>query len=222
MKNRFFLGIVLFLLISSLFASFAAAESTRLKIITYLDPNYVLGQIKAQPSILYFTVGRLYYNAGNLDKAKKMFEKSAKLTPDFAPAYHNLGVVYYKQGDYDSTIQQFEKAIEADSDYSKAYYSLGILYFEIGDFDNSIVNLLEVVGIEQDNANANFDLGQSYVAKFRKAEEKNEENYSDLEDALVYLKRAEDIKPGFPNAENNIKIIESIIDARDALIQDLQ
>ena len=147
-----------------------------------------------------------------------MFSKAIEYNPAFSPAYHNLGVIYYTWGDYERAKEEFENAIEQDPDYSKAYYSMGILDFELGEYDSAIENFMQAVKLDPKNPNINFDIAQSFVARFRKNEPEGTEDFSDLEEALIYLGRAKEIEPNFPYIINNIEIIESIVNSRRELL----
>jgi tetratricopeptide (TPR) repeat protein len=197
---------VIFVLLGILMSTAAVATSM---IVGVNEPESI-EEVLARPGFLYYTAGKLYFSYGDLDKAKEMFEKTIEID-EYAPAYHNLGVVYYELGEMRNAISNFEEAIEINSGYSKAYYSLGILYFELGEYSEAIRNLGLVVEIEPENPNANFDLGQGYVARYRGEELEGMEDLDDLEQALIYLRRAEELEPGFPNAVNNIEIIEGVI-----------
>ena len=234
-KTRLILTyVIVVLLLTSVLATLSYAqtsdENIRVKVISYLEPQKAIENILSQAHLLYFVIGKFYYNTGNYDKAKGLFEKTIGLNREFAPAYHNLGVMAYEQNNYQEAVNYFKESIEVDENYVKGHYSLGIFYFQVGRFEDSIVNFERAVLLEPDNANYNYDLGQSYVAKFRQAENIGEENYTDLEMALLYLKKAitlneyddnEDRKEkdeNLPNLSGNIVIIESIIDARHTLL----
>ncbi|MCK5282017.1 MAG: tetratricopeptide repeat protein [Nanoarchaeota archaeon] len=197
----------------------AFAESTKINVISYINPKYIIDEIKSKPYLLYFTLGKLYFRMDMIDESLEMFEKAVEFKPTFITAYHNIGVIYYGKGEYDNALDVFMGAVEIDDSYAKAHYSIGVLYFELGDLDNAITYFENVVQLEPDNANANFDLAQNYVARFRKSEDEDKPDYRDLEQALLYLKRTEKLNPGVPYVLNNIDIIQSIADARDDLIQ---
>jgi tetratricopeptide (TPR) repeat protein len=214
---------VSFIILTAIMAPFSLAEkeTTKIQLVSYLDPAYVLDKIKTQPYFLYFAAGKYYYNKGNPDKSLEMFNKAVDFNPDYAPSYHNIGVIHYDNADYDLATESLQQAIEIDPKYEKAYYSLGILLFELGRFDEAIPYFEKFAEMQPENPNANFDLAQSYVAKFRKAEETVTEDYDDLEQALYYLKKTQLLEPEFPYLENNIQIIESILRARQELLGDL-
>lgn len=211
--------LIIFVVLTLLATAVLAQDSTFVKLSSKINPKYLIEEIKEKPYIIYFYVGKLYFNSGDLDKSKEMFERAISFKDDFSPAYHNIGVVHYERKEYELAIEQFNLAIDKDPTNTKAYYSLGILFFELTDFDNAIVAFKNAVILEPDNPNMNFDLAQSYVAKFRRLEENNIYNYEDLENALTYLKSTEELQPGFPNTANNIDVIQNIIDARQILTE---
>ncbi|MFH1642057.1 MAG: tetratricopeptide repeat protein [Nanoarchaeota archaeon] len=196
------------------------AQPAKIKITSNLHPKYIIEEIWKKPYILYFNVGKFYYNAQDWNKAEWMFKKAIEHNPDFVPAYHNLGTVYYEKGNYEQAAIQFKKATEIDPEYLKAYYSAGILHFKNGNFDKAIDNFLTVVRLEPNNPNYIFDLAQGYVARFRKDEITDQENYDDLEKALTHFSQVEKLAPGFPHALTNINIIKPIIDTRKILLTD--
>lgn len=209
--------LVILLLAVSLPIAEASEKNIVIRIKSKIHPKYIIAELKSKLYLLYFNIGKYYFKAGKINMSIRMFIKTTKVNPKFAPAYHNLGVAYYKKGEIKKAINEFKKSIEVDQRYVKGHYSLGILYFQLGNFTEAIKSLSKVVELEPENPNVNFDLGQSYVARFRKNEEKGNPNFKDLEMGLKYLKKTEEIKPGFPHALNNIKIIESILKARKEL-----
>jgi len=197
----------------------ASAQTEKVKIISRVHPKYVIEEIRSSPHILYFNVGKYYFKAGRLDDSIEMFSKAVESDSDFAPGHYNLGVAYYEKKEFDSAMDEFRKASELDSSYIKARNSLAMLHFELGDFNSAAEGFLDVIELDPEDPEANFNLAQSYVMRFRKSEESGSEDYTDLEHALYYLKKAEQLQPGFPHASDNINIIQPILDAREVLIR---
>ncbi len=181
-------------------------------IILKIGPDaiaYFHKEIKDNPDLVYLKLGNYFFGHNQIEKSIKLYNKSININPNFAPAHHNLGIVYYKEGKFDKAIEEFKKAIENDKSYAKAYDSLALLYFELDEFDNAIEYFQMLTRLEPDNPKTNFDLAQSYVARFRRDEQK--ENLEDLKKALSYFKSAVELEPEFPYASNNIKIVEGVI-----------
>jgi tetratricopeptide (TPR) repeat protein len=47
---------------------------------------------------IYFRLGNLYFDAGDLERAEYAFKRAIEHDPDHFNAYHNLSVVYRRQG----------------------------------------------------------------------------------------------------------------------------
>ena len=170
--------------------------------------------ITKEPSLIFFSIGKYYFNHNDYHNAIKYFKKSVELKPDFAGAYHNLGISFYYNGNINEAINYLKKSIEIKKDYAKAHYSIALIYYELRDFDNAAHHLSMVVQLEPNNANAHFDLAVAYADGFRKKESSGNVALSDLEglkEALKHYRKAEELKPLFPNALSNTKIVENVI-----------
>jgi tetratricopeptide (TPR) repeat protein len=71
-----------------------------------LFPTYYLN------TELLFQLGRLYFNAGQADKAVIQFQNVILLSPNHSNAHYSLAIVYASQGKKDLAIQEFEKVLE--------------------------------------------------------------------------------------------------------------
>lgn len=158
-------------------------------------------------SMIYFSLGKSYYENNDLDNSIKYFEKAIDLKENFPEAYHNLGIAYFDLGNSDKAVENLKTAIELDSDYAKAYYTLTLIYYEEKDYDNAINYLKKLTKLE-DNPNANFDLAFIYVEKFRVNGEKDLDY---LKNGLFYYEETLKLSPDFPNAENNLNIVKNVL-----------
>ncbi len=60
--------------------------------------------------MIYFRLGNLYFDAGDLSRAEYAYKRAVEEDPKFASAYHNLGVVYRKQGKIGLSVKMLKKA----------------------------------------------------------------------------------------------------------------
>jgi len=90
--------------------------------------------------------GLVFYERGELDKAKEWLEKDFT-EKNTAKAAYNLGAVALKQDDAEQGIDWFQKSLQLDSQYWDSYMVLGLLYEDIGKIDKAI-KILEK-GMEQ-------------------------------------------------------------------------
>ncbi len=56
----------------------------------------------------YITLGGIYYQLGQWDKAQEQFQQAANLKPDFANAYYNIGHTLIQKGDLKDALTQLQ------------------------------------------------------------------------------------------------------------------
>ena len=56
----------------------------------------------------YITLGGIYYQLGQWDKAQEQFQQAATLKPDFANAYYNIGHALLQKGDLKGALAQLQ------------------------------------------------------------------------------------------------------------------
>ena len=82
--------------------------------------------------VLWNKTGIAYHQLGQLDQAKKFYERAVKLKPDYMEAINNLGTVYYARKSYGRAISYYQKAIKLAPDDPKSasmYVNLGTAFF---------------------------------------------------------------------------------------------
>ncbi len=65
------------------------------------------GVEKAQ---IYFRLGNIYFDAGDLARAEYAYTRAIQEDPRHASAHHNLGVVYRRQGKIAASVKMLKKA----------------------------------------------------------------------------------------------------------------
>ncbi len=97
-------------------------EKRETEALTFLEKAIVLTEKSAR---IQYTLGFLYQQKEDWQKAKVCYQKSIKINPQFSQAYNNLGVVYLHSEENDSAYQAFKKAIEFNPFYIEAHLNLG-------------------------------------------------------------------------------------------------
>jgi tetratricopeptide (TPR) repeat protein len=60
---------------------------------------------------IYFRLGNLYYDLGDLERAEYTYKKAIEHDPTHVNAQHNLAVVYRKQGQISEYVKQRKRAL---------------------------------------------------------------------------------------------------------------
>ncbi len=123
----------------------------------------------------FFELGYLYFNLGDLKKAKKIysvakkkFENYLKLATKYKAfkevqqniIYYtsicclNLGVVEEKLGFLDNAIEYYNTAIMYNPNVADIYYNLAVVYWKKKEFDKVIQNLLKALSLNPQHKEA--------------------------------------------------------------------
>lgn len=74
------------------------------------------------------TLGRIYFDQMNYEKAKQHFLKANQIESEFIPAYLNLSVLYSSLRQYDQAKEHLEMALKKDKRLHVAYRGLALLH----------------------------------------------------------------------------------------------
>ncbi len=61
---------------------------------------------------IYFRLGNIYFDAGELEKAELAYKKAIEANPEHVNAHHNLSVVYRRQGRIGEYIKLRKRALK--------------------------------------------------------------------------------------------------------------
>lgn len=92
---------------------------------------------------------RLFQKSGRLQEAKRVYEETLSLDPDYVDALNNLGVIHIYDKNYPAAQALFEKTIRLKSDYVDSYYNLACLHALNGEVSQSLVHLKKAVSLNQ-------------------------------------------------------------------------
>jgi tetratricopeptide (TPR) repeat protein len=86
-------------------------------------------------ALLWNKIGIAYHQLGELQAAKKSYERAMKLDKKYPDAVNNVGTVFYAQKKYRTAISRYEKAIALSPDTASYWSNLGTAYYARGKFD---------------------------------------------------------------------------------------
>ena len=102
-----------------------------------------LNLLETYPSsaILNITLGKCYFELGQIDLAISSYTKATEYWPQSEVSYAMLGQIYSSQGDTEHAIKNLSKAVELKPDDHELQSLLGIELTQNGDFGAAIATL---------------------------------------------------------------------------------
>ena len=139
-----------------------------------------------------FNLGNIYMSLGDWEMACRAFEKTLKLSPDFAEACNNLGSALRNLNRSEHAIEQYRKAIQLKPEFSEAYYNLGNALREQGLLEDAINSYYTAIRIRPDYAKTYNNLGNAL------------RDIGNIDAAIESYKKALKIAPDFNQAHSNL------------------
>jgi predicted TPR repeat methyltransferase len=132
------------------------------------------------------------HRAGKLQKARKVYKKILKASPQHADALHMLGLLEHQSGDNATAINLFHKAAEAGPASAELYTNLGSAFQAQDNFNEAINAFQRAIEI-----NPGFTLAYNNLGNALRAA-------GDLDAAASAFRRAIKIAPEFALAHFNL------------------
>jgi tetratricopeptide (TPR) repeat protein len=88
---------------------------------------YALADLKAP--VLANKTGIAYHQLGELDQARRYYERAIKLDKKYSEAVNNLGTIYYAKRNYRKAVGQYKKALKLAPNSASIHSNLGTAYF---------------------------------------------------------------------------------------------
>jgi len=158
------------------------------------DTAFLIGKFPNN-YFLYNLFGAILAGQKKLDEAVIYYEKSIKISPNYAEAYNNLAGILAEQKKYDKAIKYFKKAIQIKPNLAEAYYNLGNALSAIEQYDESISNYNKAIKIKPDYVKAYYNLGNIF------------RTLNDLQNAIGYYEKTIKIDPNHSDAYNQLAIL---------------
>jgi len=126
-----------------------------------------------------YVLSDLYYQWGDIAKAKLTAETCIAKNKNFSNAYNLLGLISQRNGDFDHAKTQFEKAIEENSRNVLAENNLAYVYFKQGNPDNATTLFKRVLDEKPGDSGASLGLAEIGLAHDFENQKKNVKTYLD-------------------------------------------
>jgi len=93
-------------------------------------------------------IGIAHHQLTELGLAKRYYERSSKLKPDYAEAINNLGTIYYAQKNYRRAITAYKKALEYSPESASMLMNLGTAYFARKNYDLAFTSYQQALKLD--------------------------------------------------------------------------
>jgi len=105
-------------------------------------------QMPADSPVTWNKVGIAYHQMLELDAAKKYYEKSVKMRPNYPEAVNNLGTIHYAKKSYRRAVSQYKKALKLNPQSASILSNLGTAYFARKQYDLAFRSYQEALAID--------------------------------------------------------------------------
>ena len=95
----------------------------------YREAIDVFREDKSKNPVILNKIGIAYHQMQQLDNARKSYEQSVRLKPDYAEAINNLGTVYYAKKSFSRATRYYQRALKYAPKSASIYSNLGTAYF---------------------------------------------------------------------------------------------
>ncbi|HBY60528.1 MAG TPA: hypothetical protein DEH78_11950, partial [Solibacterales bacterium] len=79
--------------------------------------------------IIHNKVGIAYHQTGDLESARRYYERAIRLDSKYAEAINNLGTIHYARKSYRRAVSQYQKALRLTPNSASIHSNLGTAYF---------------------------------------------------------------------------------------------
>jgi tetratricopeptide (TPR) repeat protein len=103
--------------------------------------------------------------AGEKQRAIRLYEEILSIDPHYAAAYINLGTMFFHQRQFARAEEFYRRATEADPGYVLAFFDLGNVLDELERLDESIAAYHHAIALSPSYADAHYNLALAYERK---------------------------------------------------------
>lgn len=126
-------------------------------------------------------IGAIYYQQGNFDKARTIFEGLVELDPESANAHSALGGLLTLQQEDEAAIEHLKKAIEINPSQIAPYVNLGEIYIRQQRIEEAVANLKKAVELDPDERDAGANRARAMVLGIYQVIKSNGEDLTEVD-----------------------------------------
>lgn len=113
--------------------------------------------------LLWFNLGVIYRNSGDLEFAKQALKKAASINSEDADIFETLGLICYSLQEYDDAYGYYMAALEISQDNAHIWNNLGVLLFSRGEYAEACEAFEEAITIFPHYYDALYNLRDTYM-----------------------------------------------------------
>ena len=165
-------------------------------------------------AVVWDKIGIAWHQMGDLNAARKAYERAAKLDKNYADPVNNLGTIYYAEKHFRTAISRYRKAIALSPESAAFWSNLGTAYFARGKFEEMSQAYAKALELDQDvferhGSGAGTRMQDKSVADRARFHYEMARTYAKAgknEEALQYLRRA--FEEGFKDKDKLLQAPE--------------
>jgi predicted CXXCH cytochrome family protein len=157
--------------------------------------------VRDPSSGMFQQVAQLFYQTGQLSKAKASFDRALAAEPGSAPVAYSLALLEAELGNSKRSMELLRSTVSIDPAFARAWYNLGLAEAEYGDLNASASALQKAVALSPTDPDPAFALATIYL------------RLKDLPQAAEAAKKVLAIAPGHQQARYLLLQLNSANDA---------
>ena len=126
-------------------------------------------------------VGAMFYQQGNFDKARTIFEGLVELDPESANAHSALGGLLTLQQEDEKAVEHLRKAIELNPSQIAPYVNLGEIYIRQQKIEDAVANLKKAIELDPDEKDAGANRARAMVLGIYQVIKSDNENLDEVD-----------------------------------------
>jgi tetratricopeptide (TPR) repeat protein len=146
---------------NNLGVEFHKAKETE-KAIASLTTALKLAKDEGEYAFPHFTLGLIYAEIGQTEKAIDHFEKYYVLEPREAIPLNEIGILYLKNKSFEKAISYFQRGIEIDPKEPKFYANLGNAYLQTNRIEEAIPLFQKALSLDPELNDVRIKLAEAY------------------------------------------------------------
>lgn len=126
-------------------------------------------------------VGAMYYQQGNLDKARTIFEGLVELDPDSADAHSALGALLTLKQEDEEAIGHLEAAVALNPRQIAPYVNLGEIFIRQQRLEEAVANLRKAIELDPNERDSGANRARAMVLGIYEIIQVNGHNYERID-----------------------------------------